>query len=68
MLILTTNKVEYPMNGLKILTHISIGFTLTFGALVFVQSCSNANAERYQILQCMDGDRSRQAFEDCVGE
>lgn len=56
------------MNGLKILTHISIGFTLTFGALVFVQSCSNANAERYQILQCMDGDRSRQAFEDCVGE
>lgn len=56
------------MDGLKLLTHISIGFILTFGALVFAQSCSKANAERYKILDCMDGDRSQQAFDDCVGE
>lgn len=56
------------MDGLKILTHISIGFIITFGLLAYGQSCANANAERYQILECMDGDRSKQAFDDCVGE
>ena len=52
--------------NIKTLSEITISFMITMTICIGFYACSEADAKKLEVIRCINGDNSFQAYQDCA--